>query len=345
MNIKLTKRNIPIDFIKLIAIIGVVIIHNCSFAMPVTANGWTSTLALRALAGASVPLFLMASGAVMLDSAKPLSLKKLYFKNILRIIIAMIFWGMAYKLYHLNEAGMLSFDASLSAFKEVIFFNQEFHFYYMHMILLVYVFLPVTRALASFMDKRQLEYTLIIWFVFAICYPTLKRFYPFSEIQGMTTMYGINLTYASIGYGLVGYYLNKHNFSPYLALVLLVSGVAMTFGLTFYKSMGSGVLYEHFLAGNGIPVCFMAIGVFSLCMRFSSSSFIVNSSIVYISKASFLIYLVHMLVKYTLEKYSFTVSGVSVLLSIPANAFLNIIICIAVYFALSKIPLIRKWLI
>lgn len=345
MNTKLTKRNIPIDFIKLIAIIGVVIIHNCSFAMPVTAGGWTSTLSLRALAGASVPLFLMASGAVMLDSTKPLSLKKLYFKNILRIIIAMIFWGMVYKLYHLNEAGMLSFDASISAFKEVIFFNQEFHFYYMHMILLVYVFLPVTRALASSLDKRQLEYSLIIWFAFAICYPTLKRFYPFSEIQGMTTMYGINLTYASIGYGMAGYYLNKHNISPYLALAFFVSGLAMTFGLTFYKSMDSGVLYEHFLAGNGIPVCFMAIGVFSLCMRFSSSSFIVNSSIVYISKASFLIYLIHMLVKYTLEKYSLTVSGASVLLSIPANALINITICIAVYYVLSKIPLIRKWLI
>ncbi len=345
MNTKLTERNISIDFIKLIAIIGVVIIHHCSFVMPVGDKGWTEALILRSLAGASVPLFLMASGAVMLDSNKPLSLKKLYLKNILRIIIAMLFWGMLYKLYHLNEADNLSFGTAVSAFKEVIFFNQEFHFYYMHMIILVYVFLPITRTLASMLDKKQLQYAVLLWFTLAIAYPTLKRFYPFSEIQGMTTMYGINLTYASIGYGLAGYYLKKYNISNTLALILLISGFAMTFGLTFYKSTDSGVLYEHFLAGNGIPVCFMAIGIFSLCLKFSCLSNKMNSSVVYISKSSFLIYLVHMIVKYSLEKYGLIVNGISAFISILLNSFINIIICIGIYFVLSKIPLVKKWLI
>ncbi len=341
----LTNRNISIDFIKFIAIIGVVIIHHCSFVMPVGTNGWTETLIVRSLAGASVPLFLMASGAVMLDSAKPLGLKKLYFKNILRIIIAMLFWGMVYKFYHLNEAGKLSADTAISAFKEVLFFNHEFHFYYMHMILLVYVFLPITRTLANSLNKGQFSYAIVLWVAFAVAYPTLKRFYPFSEIQGMTTMYGINLTYASIGYGLIGYYLKKYNMPSLLAFVFLIAGLSMTFGLTFYKSIGSGVLYEHFLAGNGIPVCFMAIGIFSLCMRISLKSVKTKSCIVYISKSSFLIYLVHMLVKYTMEKYSLLLGSRFALLSIPINAVINLLICIAIYSVLSKIPLIRKWLV
>lgn len=48
---------------------------------------------------ASVPLFLMASGALLLDPGRELTLRKLYTKNFPRLLIALLFWAVCYKLF------------------------------------------------------------------------------------------------------------------------------------------------------------------------------------------------------------------------------------------------------
>ncbi|MBQ6894485.1 MAG: acyltransferase family protein [Clostridia bacterium] len=340
-----TKRDISIDLIKSIAIVFVVIIHSCTFSSPVLSLGWMSSLLWRLVSGSAVPLFLMASGAVMLSHERNLSYKKLYFKNILRIIIAMLFWGFAYKLYHLYDAGMVNGENILKALKELVFFNHEFHFYYMHMILIVYIFLPVTRTIAAASSKNGLLYFLILWFAFAIVYPTVWRYYPFNNFGGMTTMYGINLTYASIGYGVLGYYLRKYPVKRMYSAVLFASGFVLSFGLTCFKSAEADVLYEHFLAGNGVPVCLMAAGLFSFIASVEFKETPASKAISYISKSSFCIYLVHMLVMYVLKNNAVDTSFAPKIVSIPVYAFVILMISIAIYFVLSKIPLIKKWLI
>jgi surface polysaccharide O-acyltransferase-like enzyme len=297
------------------------------------------------ISGSAVPLFLMASGAVMLDPERNLGYKKLYLKNILRIIISMFFWGFAYKLYHLYDGGMVNAENILKALEELLFFNHEFHFYYMHMILIVYIFLPVTRTIAAASSKNSLLYFLILWFAFAIVYPTVWRYYPFNNFSGMTTMYGINLTYASIGYGALGYYLKKYPLKRIYSAALFAAGFALSFGLTYCKSARADVLYEHFLAGNGVPVCLMAAGLFSLIASVEFKKTPASKAISYISKSSFCIYLVHMLVMYVLKNNAVDTSFAPKIVSIPMYAFVILIISIAIYFVLSKIPFIKKWLI
>lgn len=339
------KRNISIDLVKAVAIFFVVAIHSCNFSFPVASKNWMISLFYRSLTGGAVPLFLMASGAVMLNPEKEISLKKLYFKNILRIVLAMLFWGFAYKLWHLYEASAINPENILISIKELLYFNQEFHFYYMHIILVVYAFLPITKIIVKNSDKNKLEYLILLWTSFAIVYPTVWRYYPFNNFAGMTTMYGINLTYSAIGYGILGYYLLKYPLSKMLSLALFVSGFALTFGLTYYKSAGSDVLYEHFLAGNGVPVCFMACGLFSLFQRVNIKNKNCVKFVSYISKASFCVYLVHMLVMYILKLNGINTALFSLVFSIPAYAFVILIISIIIYFILSKIPFVKKWLI
>lgn len=339
------NRNISIDLVKAVAIIFVVVIHSCTFSFPVSSNEWSVSLFYRALSGSAVPLFLMASGGILLNPQKEISLKKLYFKNILRIALAMFFWGFAYKIWHLYEISAVSLENVLLSVKELFFFNQEFHFYYMHIILIVYVFLPVTRIIIANSSKKQLEYLLAVWFIFAIVYPTVWRYSPFNEFGGMTTMYGINLTYASIGYGVLGYYLLKHPFSKWISAIIFIAGFLMTFVLTYYKSNECDALYEHFLAGNGVPVCLMAIGFFSFVQKTNIKKRVVVKTISYVSKASFCVYLIHILVMYILKKNGINTKFAPVIFSIPAYAISIFSISVFAYFILSKIPLIKKWLI
>lgn len=344
MKISTKQRDISIDLVKVIAIIGVVIIHTCLFDAIVFSPDWLSSLLWRSLAGASVPLFLMSSGAIMLDSSKEISLKKLYLKNILRIILAMVVWGTVYKVYHLSLSGNLSVVNAVNGIKEVLFFNQEFHFYYLHMILIVYAFLPITRLLTSNASQRQLQYILLLWFALAVIYPTVLPFYPFNRFEGMTIQWGINLTYASIGFGILGYYLKKYTIGRAKALLLILLGLVLTFSLTLYKSGETGGLYEHFLNGNGVPVCLLASGIFTMAKATHIKSAKLQNLISWLSKSSFCIYLVHMLVMYALHGIGITVVS-PYIISIPLIALLNLVLSIIVYFILSKIPFVKRWLI
>lgn len=339
------ERDIGVDLIKVLAIFGVVVIHTCCYTSNIGSANWVSSLFWGGITRSSVPLFLMASGAIMLNPEKEITLKKLYLKNILRIVAAMIVWGTIYKVYHLTETGTFSVNALVQGIKEVLVFNQEFHFYYLHMILIVYIFLPVTKILTTVSTRKQLHYILILWIAMAIIYPTLKPFWPFTLFGGMTTQWGINMTYASIGYGILGYYLKEYGLPKFFDVALIISGFLFVFVGTYIMSVKSGYLYEHFMEGIGIGPAALAAGLFSFFNRVKVSSLRVKSVIIWFSKASFLVYLVHMLFLYIMKNNGITVDFAPYIISIPVLAVFNIILSCLVYVVLSHIPVIKKWII
>lgn len=344
---KLSKRDSTVDFIKTFAIIGVLIIHVTSCVLTQTQVGsfeWISGLFWGGITRASVPLFLMASGAIMLNTQKNLSFKKLYLHNIFRITAAMLVWGFLYKIYHLVSENNLNLSMLWYSFKRLLLFDQEFHFYYIHMILIVYVFLPVTRLFAEKADKKLFEYALGIWFVLAILYPTIKTFHPFTLLSGLTEQWAINLTFASVGYGLLGYYLKKYPLSLRKGIFLIVFGFSVTFGVTFYLSYKSNFLNELFMQGNSAGVCLLASGIFSIAQHLKFKTAVKNA-VTSISKASFCIYLSHMFVLYQLTYFGITARLFTPFFSIPLISAFVLLISFIIYKVIFKIPVLNKWIV
>lgn len=210
------ERNSKIDLLKTVAIFGVIVIHMCSggYAAQIPSFNWISSVFWGSIVRASVPIFFMCSGALLLSPQKDLSLKKLFTKNLLKIVIAMFAWASAYKFYHLFTAETLTFAACLQALKEVILFKHEFHLYYLHILILVYVFLPITRIFVKNASQKELKYALAIWFLLGIIYPTVKVFWPFNLLTGIPVQWSMNMTYSAIGYGILGYYLSCYPSPP-----------------------------------------------------------------------------------------------------------------------------------
>lgn len=344
---KHNSRNLNIDLIKVFAIIGVIVIHVCSSVLTQEKIGtfdWISALSYGTIFRASVPLFLMASGAILLNPDKPLSIKKLYLHNIVRIIVAMLFWGIGYKIFHLYIDGNLNADTVWYSAKRLLLFDHEFHFYYIDMILIVYIFMPITRLFVEKSDKKLLEYSLSIWMVLAVIYPTLRFFKPFSLLSGMTGQWVINLTFSSIGYGVLGFYLSKYKPSITAGITALLFGFAITFGATFYLSQSDGTLNEIFLGGTSPGVLLLAIGVFVTFHHVKMHRFS-KKIVTYISKASFCIYLSHMFILYILSRHSITALTFAPVLSVPILLIFVFLVCLAVYAIISKIPIFKKWII
>jgi len=299
------ERNHAVDILKVIAIFGVLIIHSCSgaYSYGVGTFNWSSAVFWGSLTRASVSIFLMCSGVLLLNPEKELPVRKLYSKNLLRILIALFFWAMAYKVFGLVTSNSLTTQNLFQSIKEVLLFKHESHLYYLHIIILVYVFLPVTRILTRNATRRELQYLIILWFILGIIYPTAKHFWPFTLLSGIPSQWLMNMAYASIGYGILGYYLQKYAIrKKEVYFLLLAIGFAGVFAGTWIMSVEQGSLYEVFLEGMSPCVALMAVGIFGLVTCFAKPGTKGGSFVTRISNASFCIYLVHIFFIYIFKK-------------------------------------------
>ena len=287
----------------------------------------------------------MCSGALLLRPEKPLPLKKLLGRNLLRLAVAMLVWAMAYKLWWMLGSGRPFTAAGLwQSVKQVLLFQQEFHLYYIHIMLLVYLFLPVARVFAAAASERQLWYGLGFWFLLGILYPTLLPFWPFNLLTGFPLQWKLNMTYAAVGYGLLGYALRRRPLSVRVSLGLLCGGFLFVFGGTWFFSLRRGALFEEFFEGMSVGVCCMAAGIFCLLGRVRPGERLGRAA-AWVSRASFCIYLVHVFFLYCFQGLGYRELDLPRLLLIPAVAAAILLLSAGVYWVLSRIPVVNRWLV
>ena len=341
----LKGRAIDIDLIKVVAIVCVLIIHTCRYTAPVMSGQWLSTLFWGSVSRAAVPLFFMCSGAIFLEPSRELTVKKLYLKYILRILVALFFWAYIYKVYFLIGSGTLSLSGLIYAAKETLLFKHYTHFYYLHIILLFYALMPILRVFVKSATDSEIRYALLIWFAVGILYPTLSPYWPFTLLSGMPKQWLLNMTYSSVGYGLLGYYLKKRTPSLKISIPVAVVGFAVVFGGTAIFSNINQRLDARFFEGMIVGVMLLAFGLFGICRKIS---FGVSDKLIpvinYISKGSFCVYLVHLILMDKLIDFGILPDSLPILL-VPAISLMLLVLCLGIYFILSKIPVVNKWLV
>lgn len=348
MKTAVQNRQWDIDCLKTIAIIGVVLIHvsRAGYYFCVPEFDWFSSVLWGSITRGSVPVFLMCSGALMLVPQKELSWKRLYLHNLPRLIIAMFAWAFFYEIVNGMLSRTLTWPNLWQSVKDVLLFRHEFHLYYLHIIILVYVFLPITRIFVRYADRRTLEYALAVWFLLGIFYVTVRPYWPFNLLSGIPVQWMLNLTYASIGYGIWGYYLRTYPLPRWCGAAMTVGGVALVYGGTCIASLTTGNMVYTFMEGTNVGAFLLASGCYILIVtKAKTPSDFWKNIFAWLSKASFCIYLVHVAVIYLLNNWGITIDFAPYLVSVPLLALLNLIISSVVYLLLSKIPVVNRWLI
>ena len=342
-------RDQAVDLIKAVAIWDVVLSHTAAAPFSggiVGTKQWLAALFWASLTHASVSLFLMASGALLLPPERELTLKKLYTRTFPRALAALFFWAACYKLVFLALTGGFNPWDLEAAVKNLLLFRHEEHLYYLHIMLLVYAFLPITRLIARCADRRLLEYALALWFLLGILYPTVRTFWPFTLLSGIPVQWRMNMAYASIGYTLLGHYLAVYHPRPRRGVCagLLLAGFLLVFGGTCAASRAAGAPDGHFLEGMGVGIFLTALGEWGLCrtVRLSKQAGRLASAL---AKASFCIYLSHVLFLQAFARWGIRTADGPVLFTAPMVAGLIVACCCAVYALLSRIPGVRRGLV
>ena len=91
-----SNRIVYCDVLKILASIAVVLIHVCSnwwYALDVKSKSWMVINIFDSLCRWAVPVFLMLSGATLMDYRKHYDTKTFLKKRVLRTVIPFLFWS------------------------------------------------------------------------------------------------------------------------------------------------------------------------------------------------------------------------------------------------------------
>lgn len=346
MSQQLNTRDPALDVVRAVAILMVVTIHTASPALygaVGTAHWWTA-LFWGSLVRPAVPLFFMCTGALFLS--RDISLKKLYGKNFLRIVIVMLFWAMVARLYRLVMAGF-TFEGLWQAVQDVLLFRHESHFYYLHLLLLVYAFLPMLQVFVRNANRKNMLYALGFWFVTGILLPLLRYFPPFSLMYPLEGWYMLNMAYSSIGYVLLGHCLRQYGgrISRRWYAISLLAGFLLILVGTGIMSLRVGTLVEIFLEGWSLCAMLIAFGLFGLVLSVKEWKTLPVRFTGRLSRASLCIYLIHGVFLEVLEKVGLTANSFLPLISVPVIVIIIVVLNWLVYEVLARIPIVNRWLV
>lgn len=346
MSETLAARDPALDVVRSLAVSLVLIIHasGTGLSAPLGSMDWWSALAWDALARPAVPLFFLCTGALML--CRDIPLRRLFGHNLLRVVCAMLVWAFGYQLVDALGGG-LTLSELWGAVKSTLLFQHEFHFYYLHILLLVYVFLPVARVFVRSASRRELKYLLVLWFVTGILIPLLKQFPPFSLIYPLGAWYQMNMAYAALGYALLGHYLRQygHTIRRRWYLLAFCCGLALTFGGTAIASLRAGALSETFFEGMSPGPMLMALGLFGGILAREAWPAPVVKVTCRLSQASFCIYLIHILILRVLLRLGISAGASPCLLFIPLVCLLLLLIGWLAWELLHRVPVVKTWLV
>jgi surface polysaccharide O-acyltransferase-like enzyme len=276
-----------IEFAKVLAILTVIVVHVVVKRYVNTERGsvdWWICTAVDSFLHFGVPVFVMISGALLLDPAKNENITQFANKRLSRILLPFAGWVLIYVLWQLLFP--LGVELSIgSVLKSILLGQPYYHLWFLYLIIGLYAITPFLRMIVrqatdfemkllitggfviamvnSAVFKQQLPVTL--WFLYYVPYYLLGYVIRFSSVK------------TPVAYLWVGY--------------VLLSG-ASTLGQFVLASMNNTLFSGYFYNNLGITIVPQSILVFMILKNLKAPDK-PNVFINALSPLVFGIYLIH----------------------------------------------------
>lgn len=182
------ERVRQVDLAKSIAIFCVILIHTSGEPLLWQKPGssqWLQSLFWASAARFAVPLFFLCSGALLLDETRALTTGHIWKRNIPHLLAALFFWALVYALAPGEASGSVGQADVSDAIRDVLCWRHAQHLYFLHIMLLVYAALPVTRLFAAKADEKAVRYALALWAVTGVALPMAKSLGLLAWLEGI----------------------------------------------------------------------------------------------------------------------------------------------------------------
>ena len=251
-----TERNISFDLLRIISAFSVVMLHVSGVYItnsPVGSFDFRIANFMNSISRFGVPIFVMISGAIFLAEKKTVTLKKLWCKNIFRMLVVFGVWSFAYYVY--QSLYWWNFDFWRHGIVRTITgcVYASDHFWFIFMIMGLYALVPMLRTWVHHASKKELDYFVILFLIFQIGRTTLSILIDKSLVQEILSLVKIVELSWYIGYFVIGYILVRYGVSARMKAWiygLVPVGIVANFFISDYMSIKQGAysagIYDSF---------------------------------------------------------------------------------------------------
>ncbi|WNZ29428.1 MAG: acyltransferase [Candidatus Bathyarchaeota archaeon] len=343
--------SIPVNLIRTFAIVLVILFHAATETTPVTNLSASEALELKlardiynSISQPGVPLFLMLSGALLLQPTKlDESLGVFFKKRAIRIGPPFLFWGIIYFLWRIYVNGeVLTTEAVLQGALN----GPYFHFWYFYALIGIYLLTPVLRIMVTYIDRKTFTFLAILWFLGTAVVPLIGLFGAY-QLSG-----NVFILTGWVGYFLLGAYALKVHIRSRVLFILLFLGFVYTTIGTYFAGLILGPEYGHFFVScYSFSMIGISLTLFMLLTNISVKTIetkipFIKSLLTIIGQNTIFIFLFHVMVLQSLQMgffgFRISITTMNPFIEVPLITAVTLLICIAVVYPLQKIPVINK---
>lgn len=332
----MNKRVIYFDLLRIIACFLVIVNHTVKDAFigyPLDTSGMICCGYLM-LSKIAVPLFLMLSGALLLN--KDYNLKDIWVNKILRTCIAIALFSI-YVFVFIEKRPIQPLGWLSSMIQEPAFVA----YWYVYALLGIYLMLPFLRILVKNMEQIHFHYLFALSFlIYGILsfLVDLKVFPPYSTIV-TGQLISSEITYMFLGYYLTHFQLKIKNSTLWIIFIsTLAFATLFTIGEYLRYNQFQMLLDRHFVFTSIL----MSSTLFVLFQRYEPlfKNRLANcKSILVLSESTFGIYMIHGIVMYYLADFQqMMYSSMNRLIALIFNEISIFMICFILVRLLLLLP-------
>jgi surface polysaccharide O-acyltransferase-like enzyme len=336
-----------LNTLRVFATFAVIMIHVFSPINSYFSNSLTKTesyicVVLNNLWQWCVPMFVMITGVLFLNPDKEIALDKILKKYVLRIILAIVLFGIPYCFMEILFSANMVFSIGQigSSVLNTIQGKSWDHMWYLYMIAGLYLCIPLMRIFVINAPKNIVKYTLIVLFIFTSVIPSMESIteYKFGIYIPINSVY--------VFYLLLGYYIsyNKIAINFWILRSLLIAYIIFAFFMPLNKDFvnlsGGGHLI---LTGYNSPIVVMAtFAIFCILYQKNKPSKIMET----IAPMCFGIYLIHTLFINILYKFvKFSPEKYPLIMVVIITTLITIVLSMGFSYVARKIKIVKKYVL
>jgi surface polysaccharide O-acyltransferase-like enzyme len=273
---QLNGRPVNVDLVRAIAMVAVILVHaagrftvtsqQLSLMSPAEFTRWGIVDIYQSIAAPlGVPLFLMLTGALLLQPIKSEEPLEVFFKKRwARIGLPSIFWGIAYFAW---DFLVVNIPFSSAAIVVGILDGPYTQMWYLYVLSGLYLLTPILRITIAHADEAILKYLVIIWVIGVAIIPFFGLFTIFTLNSNVFALTGY------VGFFVLGSYLSIVQIRRRTLGFFITLGIALTAFGTYVLAATVGGTETYFFQQYFSPtVILVSVMVFLLFFTIKSPS-------------------------------------------------------------------------